>query len=455
MKTMKKLLALVMALAMVLAMAVTVSAEQATLKITNAQDTATYTFYKIFSWELNAETNQYWYKATDEWDDFLRTAKYEGTTPYYTLDENNFLIDVCENSSAASTKFAADAKAANITEGGKAITSGGTIDYGIYLMVSSVGSKASLLTVNSANVTVREKNTPSELPTLTKTFADAVDTQYQIGDTVNFKIVIEAEEGIGQYVIHDKMVGADLNTSSIAVKIEDSTTVSNGSAATDWASGGITQTVVTNPGDGCNFHITLDIDPATIAYQEIEITYSAVVNEDYVNGIENKAWIDGEMEEPTVPDVEKEKRTITLTKQDNNGTMIGGAKFELYAADGVTQIPVAAVKDARGNVLYYRPAATGEEAVDIIAGNVQIMGLDKDVDYVLLETEAPAGYTINGTGKATINANGSDAIVVKNSPVTPLPDTGGIGTTIFYTVGGLMVVAALVLLVTKKRMSVK
>ena len=34
-----------------------------------------------------------------------------------------------------------------------------------------------------------------------------------------------------------------------------------------------------------------------------------------------------------------------------------------------------------------------------------------------------------------------------------LPDTGGIGTTIFYIVGGLLVVGAVVFLITKKRMS--
>lgn len=34
-----------------------------------------------------------------------------------------------------------------------------------------------------------------------------------------------------------------------------------------------------------------------------------------------------------------------------------------------------------------------------------------------------------------------------------LPDTGGIGTTIFYIVGGLLVIGAVVFLITKKRMS--
>ena len=36
---------------------------------------------------------------------------------------------------------------------------------------------------------------------------------------------------------------------------------------------------------------------------------------------------------------------------------------------------------------------------------------------------------------------------------TLLPSTGGIGTTIFYVVGGVLVVVAGILLITKKRMS--
>ena len=42
---------------------------------------------------------------------------------------------------------------------------------------------------------------------------------------------------------------------------------------------------------------------------------------------------------------------------------------------------------------------------------------------------------------------------IENKSGIELPETGGIGTTIFYAIGGLLVVAAVVLLVTKKRMA--
>ena len=41
---------------------------------------------------------------------------------------------------------------------------------------------------------------------------------------------------------------------------------------------------------------------------------------------------------------------------------------------------------------------------------------------------------------------------ISNKSGTELPSTGGMGTTLFYVLGGILVAAAVVLLVTKKRM---
>ena len=57
---------------------------------------------------------------------------------------------------------------------------------------------------------------------------------------------------------------------------------------------------------------------------------------------------------------------------------------------------------------------------------------------------------VNGTTEAL---QGVDEVKVLNQSGTELPSTGGIGTTIFYIVGGVLVVGAVVLLVTKKRMN--
>jgi LPXTG-motif cell wall-anchored protein len=43
------------------------------------------------------------------------------------------------------------------------------------------------------------------------------------------------------------------------------------------------------------------------------------------------------------------------------------------------------------------------------------------------------------------------SITIENTKGSPLPETGGMGTTIFYTVGGVLVIAAGIYLVMKKR----
>lgn len=68
--------------------------------------------------------------------------------------------------------------------------------------------------------------------------------------------------------------------------------------------------------------------------------------------------------------------------------------------------------------------------------------------------------TIDKGGNAeevTVNAdaNGRISITVENKSGTELPSTGGMGTTLFYLVGGALVATAIVLLVSKKRMDDK
>ena len=110
------------------------------------------------------------------------------------------------------------------------------------------------------------------------------------------------------------------------------------------------------------------------------------------------------------------------------------------------------------------------------AGNITIKGLDDAVDYYLYETKAPAGYNrLTEPVKFKIHATytsadsrpdvltkvGDEAAVtglkvsVENNAGTTLPSTGGMGTTVFYVVGGGLMAVAVVLLVTKKRMENK
>ena len=62
--------------------------------------------------------------------------------------------------------------------------------------------------------------------------------------------------------------------------------------------------------------------------------------------------------------------------------------------------------------------------------------------------------------RGATKAEGSDALTyttvvmeIENKSGAELPSTGGIGTTVFYVVGGALVLIAVVLLVTRKKMN--
>ena len=107
----------------------------------------------------------------------------------------------------------------------------------------------------------------------------------------------------------------------------------------------------------------------------------------------------------------------------------------------------------------YRVAVEGEIGVEIEAGTAQIFGLDAKT-YYLEETEAPAGYNIltarvqvaisadNVNGKGILNST----INVINNSGSLLPSTGGMGTTLFYIVGAVLLLGAAILLVVRRRM---
>ena len=109
--------------------------------------------------------------------------------------------------------------------------------------------------------------------------------------------------------------------------------------------------------------------------------------------------------------------------------------------------------------------ATGTVGQD---GILRFEGL-KSGTYTIKEIKAPEGYNIlteelqvtisfdkdieTFTYEGAADENGVAAITVINQAGSELPTTGGMGTTIFYIVGGILVLAAVVVLVSRKRMA--
>lgn len=131
-------------------------------------------------------------------------------------------------------------------------------------------------------------------------------------------------------------------------------------------------------------------------------------------------------------------------------------------------------------VTYTQKDTTGEGAVEAKAevgpdGVVRFVGLGAG-EYTITETKTPEGYntidpiTVNigftanpETGSvhwtttsddATYNATtGVFELTIENRSGTELPSTGGMGTTLFYVVGTILVLGAGVLLVSRRKMS--
>ena len=114
-----------------------------------------------------------------------------------------------------------------------------------------------------------------------------------------------------------------------------------------------------------------------------------------------------------------------------------GTIYRVYADD--TKLPTGYTK------------TTDNKIVTIKNEKITVEGVDSDT-YWLEETDAPEGFNkIVGRIKVQVSADNSLIVEIANHAGTVLPSTGGIGTTLFYVFGTLLVLAAGVVLVTKRR----
>ena len=153
-----------------------------------------------------------------------------------------------------------------------------------------------------------------------------------------------------------------------------------------------------------------------------------------------------------------------------------GAGFRLYSDAACNDTDEIKLKKNTTDGTYsrYFGDGAGEQMFSDDKGQFNVKGLDAGT-YYLKETTTPDGFNtcpvttvvikanhtennVDLTG-STINSEGVGAsglsTTIVNKQGTTLPSTGGIGTTLFYVIGGGLMVAAIVLLVTKKRMENK
>ena len=131
--------------------------------------------------------------------------------------------------------------------------------------------------------------------------------------------------------------------------------------------------------------------------------------------------------------------------------VLSGAEFELREGDKPLYF-VEDKNDADELIGYHVvPKGTTGATTTIVAGEVTIRGL-KNGTYSLVEIKAPQGYNLLDKAESVVisNANKADIVTVENSKGIQLPSTGGIGTTIFYA-AGIVVMAGAVFFVVRSR----
>lgn len=171
---------------------------------------------------------------------------------------------------------------------------------------------------------------------------------------------------------------------------------------------------------------------------------------------------------------------MNVTKVDgtNNGTRLAGAKFKLYyEKDGTKNYAKVNLSEGDNKDKITGWTATETEGTVLTtdnSGNITVKGL-KEGTYYLEEIEAPAGYnkltapvkvdiannpnsiyelkSVEADGKAGTVAQAVGTITIANNKGSTLPSTGGMGTKLFYTIGGILMAGAAIVLVVRKRRS--
>lgn len=490
MKHMKRFVALFAALALVLAMAAPAFAATAsptntkdqgtgTITVENAKNGETYSLYRIFDLvsytpKNGDEAAKAVYKVTSEWKSFIQS---QGT--YITLDKNDqptwkadaevvafvkLAKTAAESMSPVATVKAADNEAK--------FTS---LKDGYYLVSTTTGTLCSLNTENGTEeLKIRDKNdVPTVEKKVEKTSGKNVwdkENTAKIGDTVSYQTTISVKDGAKGYVLHDKMdAGLTLDSYSIKVTVDGADVTADATKCTIKTTG--------KTHSDCTFEIEFaDSYVATLANKDIIVTYRATLNDaaKIVNETnKNETWLKyGNSSESVHKKTETKAYSFDLVKTNESGKLLKDAKFELYEdADCTNKIDLIEVDENT-----YRPATVTEKSATdfasaVIVSNetkaITIKGLKGGTTYYLKEIKAPQGYnTLTdavvvkiGTTNLSATMNGtqytSGGIHVINKAGTTLPSTGGIGTTIFYLIGGGLMVAAAVLLIAKKRMENK
>ncbi|MGM9587392.1 MAG: isopeptide-forming domain-containing fimbrial protein [Candidatus Limivicinus sp.] len=483
MKHARKLTSLLLALVMVFALATSALADGTTYTITAPNNGHTYEVYQIFTGDLSGSV--------------LSNVKWgqngTGTTGEAVSDT---ILEELESATGTDTqKLAVITKYVNLNNTPFNTVVGGTpltdVPAGYYLIKDVDGALAgkddsytTYIVEIVQDVTINPKADTSEVEKKVKDTNDSTgvtsdwqdSADHDIGDSVSFQLTATLADNVSAYTTY-KIIFHDTLSAGLTY---------NNDAKVSFNSNDVTSNFTISEANG-TLTISCDNVKAFGATNSSVITveYTATLNSSAAIGSAgntNKVYLEysnnpnnsetgnnetGKTPEDTVI-VFTYKTIINKVRPAGDGETgnqpLTGAEFTLEKklSDG-TWKAITAVKNEAGTSFTFS-------------------GLD-DGNYRLTETTTPAGYntidpieftvtaehdvksdnpaltSLSGnatTGELTFTSNtteGSLSADVVNKAGTTLPETGGIGTTIFYVLGSILVIGAAVLLVTKKRMN--
>lgn len=506
MKQTRKLLSILLALAMVCALATTAFAEEegATTTPTNYTITApnnghTYEVYQIFTGDLSGKvlSNVKWGQNGTGTSGEAVEQSILNTLTAVNSKSNTEKLAVIETyvnwDSTAVATLDKDNLSATVSAGYYLIkdkdgTVSGTDSYTLYI-VNIVGD----ITISpKAAVPSFEKKLKDKNDTTGETSSWQDSADWDIGDKVPFQLKGTVASNYDNYktyyfAFHDvEETGLTFDSTSLKVYV-DGTIIDTGYEV---KTTGIT--------DGCTFEVIfqdLKNISSVHAGSVITVEYESTLNANAKLGEQgnvNKAML----EFSNNPNEEQsgetwEKPETGETPWDN--VIVFTYKVIINKVDGKDKKALTGAAFKLEKEIYNADGENTWETIkeftvdeDNPASTFEFSGLD-DGNYKLTETVTPAGYNTIDPITFTVNADhtiswdgtnrnavltslsgnkvtgeisftpdksaGSLSANVENNAGSTLPETGGIGTTIFYTLGGILVLVAVVLLVTKKRMN--
>lgn len=466
MKLGKKILSLVL-VALVLTVGMNFTAFAATIEVDGAYENETYNAYKLLDYTSNNDSYSY-FLSDAAYNSELGTAlKDAGFKFTQSADGTQWFVnnsDELTDGAAIADKLSKsidtwkDAALATASTTGTADKKAlfNDLPTGYWFVTSSLGSLCTLQTYDDEELVV-EKNT-----TIIDT-KEVSDNEVQVGDTVTYTVTLTDGKGTNlEGKVNDTMSkGLTYN--------DDAVCVANGKTLVKDTDYTVTKTTEADGKTKVVYVFSADVMTELQEGEQIVITYTATVNADAsLDGTEQNIEFSEYSEQETnkkVIEVVLEKLKINKT----DGTdALKGAQFELYRTDATsvpaadhTRVPVRVLSDEEladagitkeADTVYYEVEKDGTNyTIDMTnASSAVVYSLDKDSTYYLRETKAPDGYNLL-ENEIEVHLNETNSIDVVNNSGSILPSTGGIGTTIFYIVGGALVLGAVVVLIARRR----